>query len=78
MLKSLAEAKERLRSELPSTGLLIIGYVSVMWKIHTSLTSHPSPFLSQFEEKMENGKGTGAPYVGIMKGKFSKNYTAAI
>jgi hypothetical protein len=64
-LKSLAEAKERFRSELPSTGLLIIGYVSVMWKIHAPFTSHTSPFLSQFEEKRENWKGTGAPYVGI-------------
>jgi hypothetical protein len=68
-LKSLAEAKESCRSELPSTGLLIIGYVSVMWKIHASLISHTSPFLSQFEEKRENGTGAGAPYVGVMKEK---------
>jgi len=49
--------------------MLNIGYVSVMGKFHASLISHTSTFLSHFEEKRENGKGTGTPYVGIMKEK---------
>jgi len=68
-LKSLAETKQTLRSELPSTGPLIIGYLSATWKIHASLISLTSSFLFRFEEKRVNGRGTAAPNVGNMKEK---------
>jgi len=61
--------EETLRSELPSTEPLIIGYLSVTWEIQASLISPTYPFLFRFEEKQENEKGAAAPNVGIMTEK---------